>query len=79
MTNKFNYAEIDESANYRKEENGWIFIHVEGSPRVRGYAYGRLMADQISEAVNSAKSLVEVQTGVSWDFFINDGSSVLQS
>lgn len=77
MGTQFNYPEMDTGKNHRKEENGWVFVHVEGSPRVRGYFYGLLMADEIVSAVNDAKSLVEVQTGVSWDFFLNDDSSIL--
>lgn len=77
MGTQFNYPEMDAGKNYRKEENGWIFVRVEGSPRVRGYFYGMIMADEIISAVKDAKSLVEVQTGVSWDFFLSDGSSIL--
>lgn len=73
---KFVYPEMDQK-NYRRDENGWIFVHVEGSPRIRGYAYGQLMAKEIVQAVNDARSLIEVQTGVSWDFFLNDEMSVL--
>lgn len=76
MKEQFIYPEID-SKNYRKDENGWSFVHIEGSPRIRGYAYGRLMAKEIVQAVNDAKSLIEVQTGVTWEFFLNDETSII--
>lgn len=76
MKEQFIYPEMD-LKNYRKDENGWSFVHIEGSPRIRGYAYGRLMAKEIVQAVNDAKSLIEVQTGVTWEFFLNDETSII--
>lgn len=75
MEEKFAYPEMNPK-NYRRDENGWIFVHVEGAPLVRGFAYGSLMANEIVKAVNDAKSLVEVQTGVPWDFFLHDEMSI---
>lgn len=77
MAAEFDYPEMDTEKNYRKDLNGWTFVHVEGIPIVRGFNYGQLMADEIISAVNDAKSLIEVQTGVPWDFFANDDSSIL--
>lgn len=76
MEEKFANHKIDPK-NYRRDENGWSFVHVEGDPLNRGFAYGSLMANEIVQAVNDAKSLVEVQTGVSWDFFLHDEMSIL--
>lgn len=75
-----NTANLRGNANcYRKEKNGWIFVHVEGSPADLGYNYGYLLADEIISAVTEAKSLIEVQTGVSWDFFLNDELSIIHN
>lgn len=32
---------------YRYDDNGWIFVHIEGEPYERGYQYGLLLADEI--------------------------------
>ncbi len=32
---------------YRYDDQGWIFIHIEGEPYERGYQYGFLVADEI--------------------------------
>lgn len=36
---------------YRYDDQGWIFVHVEGGPYERGYQYGALVADEIVEYI----------------------------
>ena len=36
---------------YRFDDQGWIFVHVEGEPYDRGYQYGALVADEIVEYI----------------------------
>jgi hypothetical protein len=37
---------------YRYDDKGWIFVHIEGAPYERGYQYGNLVAEEISEYIN---------------------------
>ena len=69
----------DGNRNYRFDANGWNFVHVEGSPRIRGFAYGELMAKEIEEAVTEAQALIFEQTGMEWAFFRDDERSVVQT
>lgn len=32
---------------FRYEDKGWIFVHIEGKPYIRGYQYGFLLAEEI--------------------------------
>jgi len=32
---------------YRYDDRGWIFVHIEGEPYVRGYQLGRLLSEEI--------------------------------
>ena len=34
---------------YRFNKNGWIYVHLEGSPEQIGYQHGYLLADEIGE------------------------------
>jgi len=34
---------------FRYDDKGWIFIHIEGAPYERGYQYGYLIAEEMSE------------------------------
>jgi hypothetical protein len=36
---------------FRYDDQGWIFIHIEGEPYERGYQYGSLMPDEIAEYI----------------------------
>lgn len=34
---------------YRYDDKGWIYVHIEGAPYERGYQYGYLLSDEISQ------------------------------
>jgi hypothetical protein len=36
---------------FRYDDQGWIFVHIEGEPYERGYQYGNLMPDEIAEYI----------------------------
>jgi hypothetical protein len=36
---------------FRYDDQGWIFVHIEGEPYERGYQYGALMPDEIAEYI----------------------------
>ena len=36
---------------FRYDDQGWIFVHIEGEPYERGYQYGSLMPDEIAEYI----------------------------
>ena len=37
--------------SFRTENEDWIFVHIEGAPRNRGYQYGTLVADEIADFI----------------------------
>ena len=53
----------------RSEKNGWILIHLEGSPEVIGYQHGYLLAQEIVDLRGAMKTENEKTTGRSWDFY----------
>ena len=36
---------------YRYDENGWIFVHIEGEPYERGYQHGYLVAQEYHDTM----------------------------
>jgi hypothetical protein len=36
---------------FRYDDQGWIFVHIEGEPYERGFQYGSLVADEIAEYI----------------------------
>lgn len=61
----------------RYDCNGWNYVHVEGDPKTRGRAHGFLMAEEIKGALEEAKKLIFLQTGMEWSFFREDERSVV--
>ncbi len=55
---------------YRFDKNGWIYIHIEGSPFERGFQHGYLAAPEIKEILKSLKYLTYFDTGKKWPFFV---------
>src|SRR6516225_9176110 len=53
----------------RQEKSGWIFIHLEGSPREIGYQHGYLLANEIEEAISMMKYYLKNRTGKDWNFY----------
>ncbi|MCP5108129.1 MAG: hypothetical protein GY950_32375, partial [bacterium] len=61
---------------YRFEKNGWIYIHIEGSPVLRGYQHGYWGAPEIEEQLRSLKHLTYWNTGKPWEFFVEKAEEI---
>jgi len=53
----------------RQERNGWIFVHLEGSPEQVGFQHGYLLAPEIAEAQKVIALVLERDTKQPWSFF----------
>jgi hypothetical protein len=56
----------------RSEKDGWISVHLEGSPGVIGYQHGYLLASEIIDLRGAMSMLNEKTTGRNWDFYRNE-------
>ena len=54
----------------RYDLNGWIYVSIKGAPRERGYAYGKLIANDMKEVRRILDFTIYTDFGVKWDFFI---------
>lgn len=54
---------------YRYQKDGWYFLHIEGSPKVRGQQYGSLMSDLIEDTIARQKRYYAEVSGYDWDYF----------
>lgn len=64
------------SKAFRYEKNGWIYIHIEGSPEVRGFQHGYLLAIEIKEALRVMKRIWEYKTSLEWSWLIEKASEM---
>jgi len=46
---------------YRYDENGWIFLHIEGEPFERGFQRGYLTANEIEEFLRTLAQLPQFE------------------
>lgn len=64
---------------YRYDENGWIFLHIEGEPFERGFQRGYLTADEIDDFLKTLAYVKEFQTGKESDFFVKAASKLFKN
>ncbi len=69
IPNQNTYIEQTQGKGYRFERDGWIYVHLEGSPLEIGYQHGYLLAPEIAEAFAVIHLEMTHDTGRDWDFF----------
>jgi hypothetical protein len=60
----------------RHENNGWIYLHIEGTPRERGFQHGYLLAKEIKEALRIVKKIWEYQTATEWSWLVDKAAKM---
>jgi hypothetical protein len=61
----------------RTESNGWIQIHIEGSPQVIGFQHGYLLANEIIDLRGAMEVRNKQMTSRDWDFYRNESYRIL--
>lgn len=60
----------------RHDKEGWIYLHIEGSPRERGFQHGYLLANEISEAIRVLSVRWNYQTAMEWKWFVSQAGVI---
>ena len=53
----------------REDKNGWIYVHLEGSPSEIGYQHGYLLAKDIDTSIRALDCLLQHDTKRNWQFY----------
>jgi len=53
----------------RENNNGWIYVHLEGSPSEIGYQHGNLLAKDIDTSIRAVSYLLQHETKRDWQFY----------
>jgi hypothetical protein len=61
----------------RPERNGWIFVHLEGSPAAIGYQHGYLLATEILDAHREVRNELGHDEKKEWQFFRDAAKDML--
>src|SRR5262245_47769787 len=62
-------AEARLKGAYRTEKDGWIFVHLEGTPEQVGFQHGHLLAAEIGDFLRVVKPYFKKTTGRGWEFY----------
>lgn len=54
---------------YRTEKNGWIYVHLQGSPEQIGFQHGYLLAPEIDNTLHLMAYMLQKKTGKLWSFY----------
>lgn len=60
----------------RHEKNGWIYLHIEGSPKERGFQHGYLMAKEIKESLRVLSEVWHYQTALDWQWLVQKSGKI---
>ena len=61
----------------RVEREGWVYIHLEGSPGKIGYQHGALLAKEIEDLLRVMKPMMTHSGKYDWNFFRNAAEKML--
>jgi Phospholipase B len=53
----------------REDKNGWIYVHLEGSPTDIGYQHGYLLANEIDTTLKMMGYFLQHETTKDWQFY----------
>jgi hypothetical protein len=57
-------------------KEGWRYLHVEGSPRERGFQHGYLLAADIREGVRIQARVWEYESAMEWDWLVRQSADM---
>jgi phospholipase B-like protein len=63
--------------SYRFERNGWIYVHLEGSPEQIGYQHGKLLAKEIDDLLRVTKPFLQHESKRDWNFYRKASQDIL--
>jgi len=60
----------------RFERHGWIYLHVQGEARERGFQHGYLLAREIADGLHTTQVEWEYQTSMSWPWLVKRAAAM---
>jgi hypothetical protein len=65
--------------SYRFERNGWIYVHLQGSPEQIGYQHGKLLAKETEDLLRVTKPFLQHESKHDWNFYRKASQEILWS
>jgi hypothetical protein len=64
------------SKAHRHEKNGWLYLHIEGTPKERGFQHGYLLANEIEESIRVLSESWKYQSALDWEWLVKKGGNL---
>ncbi len=61
----------------RHEKSGWIYLHIEGEPRARGFQHGYLLAKEIRQSLRAMSESWKYESGMEWPWLVKKAKGML--
>jgi hypothetical protein len=61
----------------RHEKAGWVYLHVQGSPRQRGFQYGYLLHNEIATGIRATQVDWEFTSAMDWSWLVERGGNLM--
>jgi len=61
----------------RHDKHGWVYLHIEGQPRERGFQHGYLLAKEINESLGASRAVWEYISGMDWPWLVEKAKAIL--
>jgi len=55
----------------KHEKNGWVYLHIEGKPKERGFQHGYLLAKDITEGIRIQRKVWEYESALEWSWIVD--------
>jgi hypothetical protein len=60
----------------RFERAGWVYLHIEGDAKDRGFQHGYLLAREIAEGLRMTRVAWEHESGMDWDYLVKSAGAM---
>jgi hypothetical protein len=64
------------SKAYRHEKAGWVYLHIEGVPRERGFQHGYLLGKGIAQSIQATRADWEYHTAKEWNWLLEKSTAM---
>ena len=62
----------------RHEKAGWIYIHIEGEPKERGFQHGYLLAKEIRESLRIMSEVWHYKSAMDWKWLVGQSDKIIK-
>ncbi|MCX6121270.1 MAG: C45 family autoproteolytic acyltransferase/hydrolase [Ignavibacteriales bacterium] len=56
----------------RHKKNGWLYLHIEGAPKERGFQHGYLLAKEIKESIRILSESWKYESALEWQWLVQE-------